>query len=377
MRRKFRFGGAGVAVAAALAIGGAPGLTLGSTEPGLTAGQTLSQLYTLNFSTYGSGGQDTLPGSSSYSSPGVIYSPGFALQDFYYWDSNGTSNTSYNRMYVNSSGNEVFATGAYGPGVAAGNYEIAYNSTSGGYEATQMVAVAPPAVGSTLATGGTFSGNAMWLVDSAYQPGHEPTLNTANATGVQANGVTNDPAPGIMIQSTPVSIPVVSGQTTTKSFYVSFDAYVPINTGLSTGLFVGLSAQNNTNGDGLASISGTQGYSDQLKIPTGAWNLVQILINASTTGGSTNTGSAGEQIYLNGTLVGSLAQRAFNSTYMTGTAVNLLPIFGLERGGQGSAPEAYITDITASQVVPEPATLGLMVVAGAGILLVGRRRTRA
>ena len=329
MRRKFTLS---VLVAAAGAAAAIVSPALANTTPGLAPGQTLSQLYSINFSSHGSGGQDTLPGSSSYASPGVTYSPGFALQNFNYWDGNGTSNTSYNRMYV-SSGSEVLATGAYGPGATAGNYEIAYNGSGGGYEATQMVAAAPPAIGSTLATGGTFSGNAMWLVDSAYQPGHEPTLNSSGATGVQANGVTADPAPGNLIQSTPVSIPVISGQTVAKSFYVSLDAYVPSDS-LSTGLFVGLSAQNNTNGNGLAGISGTEGYSDQIDIPTGSWNLVQILINASTTGGSTNSGSAGEKFYLNGTLVGALAPVAFNSTQMTGTAVNLLTILGLERDGR-------------------------------------------
>ena len=372
MRRKFTFS---VLVAAAGAVAAGVSPALANTAPGLAAGQTLSTLYSLNFSSSGSGGNDTLPGSSGYTSPGVIYSPGYSLQNFYYWGYNGTPNTSYNRMYVNSSGSEVLATGAYGPS-ASSEYQIAYNGSGGGYEATQMVAAAPPAIGSTLATGGTFSGNAMWLVDSAYEPEHVPTLNTPGATGTQANGTTNDPSPGNLIQSTPVSVPVVSGQTTTKSFYVSFDAYVPSD-GLNTGLFVGLSAQNNSNGNGLAAISGTQGYSAQIDIPTGAWNLVQILINASTTGGSTNTGSAQESIYLNGTLKDTLASQAFESSQMTGTAVNLLPIFGLERGGQGSAPEAYITDITASQVVPEPATLGLMALGGLGILLVGRKRKTA
>jgi len=293
--------------------------------------------------------------------------------------------------------------GAYGGGYslryfdggdsqAPGTHQIAYKNTGGSGNETisDLIPNKGPAAGSLLFDGTAFDGTALWLAHSVYAAGTAPAVGTE---GADAGAIAMASA------ATQLHITPQPG-TTTVTYYWSTDVYMPDHSGdrdtggnVPTGFHVG--PYFDCAGYGLRSPGGMTGtYINMSGYGLDSWHKFEMRAEFAITGqdrdeddpvGITNHNLVtvtltyfmdGVQMTSPGTAVIDLHE-AGNATgpwinQHDGT-LNIGVAFGLQRGNQSSAPEVYFDNITTAMIVPvpEPMTMGLLVLGGLTIL---RRR---
>jgi hypothetical protein len=249
-----------------------------------------------------------------------------------------------------------------------------------------------PAVGVQQAnTGATFDGTAMWLGHSRFNNGAAPALggNSGPNTGTRwpdgAIATANGGQDARTTAANTINIPVVTGQITNYSFVYVAQVYVPDHSAdrdgvnaISNALRIG--AEIDREGFGLRPIGGTDAGVG-VTLTTNNWHEIAIRGDFTINGGATSSnsddsGTALVRVYRDGIFAGSTGG-ALDPAWMTTRFgdVHFAAHFWLQRGWQGSAPEAFIDSLYAYTVLaPEPMSAGVVLLAG--ILAAGRRMRR-
>jgi RHS repeat-associated protein len=232
-------------------------------------------------------------------------------------------------------------------------YRIAYkNHANRGDWVSHHLTPSPPPLGLPIQLG-WYSHAAVWLSHSRFQSGATPAIGEPSpeqtgtpwigGTAVSADGGTairfNDMASH--------RVPIVANQTTLKSFLIMSGIYVPAHAGARYGVRV--SPYLARGGAPLTSLGGVGPRAIDFTNKHAAWNLVQVRADVSTHGGSTDgptddTMRVTNRFYLNGEEVG-VPEVVDVSTDVLAShhgPVVISPSFGLSRGWEGDAPEAYI-----------------------------------
>jgi len=333
----------------------------------LNPGEVLDPpLYTLTFGTQGAG-TDALAGTGVQLHGAWAYPPGASLR---------------------------FYDGAAGGSQETGDFDLAFKNGGGVENISDIVPNRVPAVGSALSGGGSFDGTALWVHHSRFNPGGTPPIGSASAPTLGTSPVkTADGGTDVRTDNANlILVPVVTGTVTQQSYLLSAQLYMPshandLDTTASHGFGFGVGPYLDRQAFGLQSIGGAGGLKKTASADT--WHLLEVRVDMTTDGGaladpSDDSGSAVATYYIDGVQSGGVNNITLDPTWMqkpfqTGQPVRLGFFTGLQRGWQGTPPESFFDNITASQIVeeaapiPEPATLGLLTL---GVLSVLRRRRR-
>ena len=295
-----------------------------------------TQLYTLNNGTRGSG-------SNALSETGMQVQGAFGIPDA-------------------SIGPVRFYQGEVGESQQSGSFDIAYKNNSG--MGTEYISAHVSSIAPTTATtyfgGGSFDGTAVYLSHSRFNPGGAPAIGTLS-------GPTAGSSPAVVAgngvdlrrpNADLTEIDVITGRSKTRSFLIDTDIYVPTHAGVANNVFAG--AYLDRQAFGLATPGGQSMVNTSFT--PGQWNNLQVRFDITTDGGtlsdsSDDSGSLTRTYFRNGSQVGSPQTIALNVTQMqlrTGP-VRFSPSFGLQRGWQNSAAEAFLDNITLLEIqgIPE------------------------
>jgi hypothetical protein len=207
-----------------------------------------------------------------------------------------------------------------------------------------------PAVGSALAGGGKFDGTALWLGHSRFQPGSTTSWNGVPMT--KADG-------GADIRPDPdhfILVPVSDGATNV-SFLLSQQIFVPDHARDKQGPSAiprGVCVQPYVDREGAGlTTAGGHGFRTIEFVPD-QWHLLQIRADFVFCGG--NSGGVTYRYFVDGTQVGAADACELVPEIMTKRRgpIRFGPGFGLMRGWQGSAPEAFVDNITTQPIFRAP-----------------------
>lgn len=255
-----------------------------------------------------------------------------------------------------------------------------------------------PAVGGAIPAGavqggGTFDGTSLWLVSGGlYRLGLEPAVGTTGVAGTSWDGTSKAPATGAdlnparpgKLAQTPVVQGTVSvpADPTTRKWYMAADVYLPSHAELGALTYrIGVGPYAERDWYGLKDLGGT-GYAT-VSMAADAWHKLEIRMDVTTYGNlldaasipNDDTATAVTTYFLDGVQVGAPVSETLNTYWMQNrpntTPVGIAQFFGLMRTIQSFPPEAFIDNVTLVQIVPEPASLGLLAF---GTLCVLRRR---
>jgi hypothetical protein len=204
----------------------------------------------------------------------------------------------------------------------SGVYQIQFKNQRRGADEDEFVSdLLPnrvPAIGSSMPGGGRFDGTALWLGHSRFLPGSTTAWNGDRWAKADTGSAVRPDREHL------IEVPVLTGQATNVSYLISQHVYVP---GHRTGRAVprGVYVQPFVEREGFGGTTpGGLGYR-MIEFPGDQWCLLELRADFSTDGG----------------------ERADPAALRRGTGpIRFGPAFGLTRGWQGSAPEAFIDNIT-------------------------------
>jgi hypothetical protein len=302
---------------------------VGTQAGALNANEGTRQLFTLNNGVRGSG--TSALAETGYQHHGAYGTPSAAIGAWRYFQGEATE------------------------AQAAGMHEIAYKNTSGETITTNYPS-AGPTLSSTYYGGGNFDGTALWLTAGRYNPGGGPPINTTDpgtspaetcATGVDVRRLNA----GLTL------VPVTTGAITTNTYLFSADVYVPAYAPASKTVNVGIYGDREAFG-----LFGSSGQFMGARVfARGVWSKLEIRITLIINGGSTaantdDSATAKLEFYINGALSGATQTSTTpdwdaQMRLRTGP-VRFSPSIGLQRGTQTSVPDAFLDNITLSEILP-------------------------
>jgi hypothetical protein len=243
---------------------------------------------------------------------------------------------------------------------ADGMHEIAYKNNGGSIE--QITAVylsAGPKLSSTYYGGGNFDGTALWLTPARFNAGGSPSIGSVSPPTVGLSPA-DTAATGVDVRRLNADltlVPVTTGAVTTNTYLFAADVYVPANAPASKNVRVGLYADRG--GGGLFGTSGN--YLAMRGFASGVWSKVEIRITLIISGGTlaANTddyATAKLEFYINGALSGATqtSTTPANDTSMRSQTgpVRFSPSIAIARGWQSDVPDAFLDNITVSEILP-------------------------
>ncbi|ONI74666.1 hypothetical protein ALI144C_38200 [Actinosynnema sp. ALI-1.44] len=260
-------------------------------------------------------------------------------------------------------GSGMQAHDAYGSGKSRrqfstssrGQYNIAYKTTCCGERVDKHVRNGIPTPGANLGDLSWHDGTSLWLSHSRFKAGSAPKTGADSppGTGIREDGTTGPADTGTGVRADNdhlVAVPVVRGTETKRSFLVSANVFVPAHPGAK----YSLRAQPyvDRGGLGLTSPGGLGSRTVDLAAVTNQFAILQVRADVVTNGGaladtSDDTGKVTYRYFVNNAEVGQADAIDFAPTAMrTGQGdVRFGPAFGLARGWQGDAPEAFVDNV--------------------------------